>query len=52
MRNLQMNGGSIPGLSDEMIYIGNLAFPGSMFKPLVNDVDGANVENEKKKDLF
>lgn len=41
MRNIQMNGGSIPGLADEMVYIGNLAFPGSMFKPAVNDVDGA-----------
>lgn len=37
MRNLQMNGGAIPGLSDEMIYIGNLAFPGSMFNTNVGE---------------
>lgn len=52
MRNLQMNGGNIPGLSDDLVYIGNLAFPGSMFKPLVNDVDGGGDDPEKKKDWF
>lgn len=49
MRNIQMNGGTIPGLTDDLVYIGNLPFPGSMFKSFITDVDGGE-EIAKKKD--